>query len=316
MSGEGEVVEDRGDTLADGAPALVDAPLADPLADDKDEPKDEPKGDDDEDDADGDAKEDPKSRKKDSRIPLARHKEMLDKARGEREALAAENARLKAAAAGQAVAADLDKIETRLIAMETEYSKLLADGEIDKATAKMAEIRRLERSIGEQKATLQAEQAEARAVERVRYDTVVERVEQAYPAMNPDHEEFDADAVAEVLDVKGAFEAKGATPSAALQRAVKYVLGAASARERTAVEVTPRVDKDAAVSAAAEQRKGEALKRNIAAAKATPAALGKVGVNSDEKGGSLTSETAMKMSQDEFAKLDEKTLARLRGDEL
>jgi hypothetical protein len=315
MSAE-DVVEDRGDTLDAGAPALeVADDLVDPLKDEKEAETSEKEAETGEKEAET-AETAETGKKKDTRIPLARHKEMLDKARAEREALAAENARLKAEKNGAVVAADLDKVEARLITMETEYSKLLADGEIDKATAKMTEIRRLERTIGEQKADMRAQEAEARAVERVRYDTVVERIEAAYPAMNPDHEDFDTTAVAEVLDVKSAFEAKGATPSAALQRAVKYVLGAETGREKTATEVTPRVDKDAAVATAAEQRKAEALKRNIAAAKATPAATTKVGVNSDEKGGSLTGETAMKMSQDEFAKLDEKALAKLRGDEL
>lgn len=310
MSAE-DAVEDRGDTLAAGAPDDPVDDLIDPLADENDENE-----------AESDEKEGEKGpkgekdKKKDTRIPLARHKEMLDKARAEREALAAENARLKAEGQQSKVAETLDATEARLLAMEAEYSKLLADGEIDKATAKMAEIRRLERTIGETKADARAYEAEARAVERVRYDTVVERVEAAYPALNPDADEFDKDVVAEVLDLKGAFEAKGATPAAALQKAVKYVLGAATTAEKVATEVTPRADKEAGAEAAAAARKAEAVKRNLAAAKATPASTTKVGVNSDEKGGVLSSETAMKMSQAEFAKLDEKTLARMRGDEL
>lgn len=302
--------EDRGDTLDAGAPELVVDDIVDPLADDKGitdagEENDGP--------ADPKAKDEPKADKgKDTRIPLARHKDMMDKGRAERDALVAQIAKLQAGTQLADTNEAIDKTETKLVAMEAEYNKLLADGDIDKATAKMSEIRRLERTIGDQKSDMRSQAAEARAVERVRYDTVVERLETAFPQMNPDHEDFDKEVVGEVLELKSAFEAKGATPSAALQRAVKYVLGAETSKEKAATSVTPNVDK----ADVATLRKQEALKRNVAAAKATPASTAKVGLNSDEKGGTLTGETAMKLSQDDFSKITEKDLARMRGDEI
>ncbi|WP_025915510.1 hypothetical protein [Herminiimonas sp. CN] len=299
--GGGGAGEDRGDTLDAGAPKVED-PIVDPM---KDEKTEETEGDGE------DSKEDDKKAKKDSRIPMARHKELLEKERAARDAAVAELAKYKQGAQVEQTNEAIEATETKLVALETEYNKLLADGEIDKATAKMSEIRRLERTIGDQKSDMKAQAAEVRAVERVRYDTVVERLEAAFPALNPEAEEFDKDAVAEVLELKDAYELKGLTPSAALQKAVKYVLGAETGREKSATEVTPNVDKDEV----AKLRKQEALKRNIAAAKATPASTAKVGLN-NEDGGELTAEKAMKMSQEEFAKLDEKTLARMRGDSL
>ena len=42
-----------------------------------------------------------------------------------------------------------------------------------------------------------------------------------------------------------------------------------------------------------------------------------MGQDSDKLGGgAVTAKDAMKMSDEDFAKLDEKTLARMRGDEL
>jgi len=292
--------EDRGDTLDAGAP-VVDEPVVDPMKDEKVEA------------AEGDGTADGKDEKtkKDSRIPLARHKGMMDRGRAERDALAAEIAQLKQGSQVAQTNEAIEATETKLVALETEYNKLLADGEIDKATVKMSEIRRLERTIGDQKSDMKAQAAEVRAVERVRYDTVVERLEAAFPALNPESDEFDKDSVGEVLELQSAFQLKGLTPSAALQKAVKYVLGAETGKEKSATEVTPNVDKDEV----AKLRKQEALKRNIAAAKATPASTAKVGLNNGD-GGELTAEKAMKMSQEEFAKLDEKTLARMRGDSL
>ena len=127
--------------------------------------------------------------------------------------------------------------------------------------------------------------------------------------MNPDHDDYDVDKVTEILDLKSAFEAKGLTASAALQKAVKYVLPAETSKQETATEVTPNASKEDV----AKVRKQEALKRNIDAAKRTPASTAKVGTN-NEDGGELTAEKAMKMTQTEFAKLDENTLAKMRGD--
>jgi hypothetical protein len=313
---EGGAAEDRGDVvLADGAPddgsEIVDPIKGDKAAKDDKAAEADPDADP---EADPDAVADPKdpAGKKDTRIPLARHKEMLEKGRLEREALVAQLAQFQKGAQVAEIGISIDATEVKLVALETEYTKLLADGEIDKATAKMTEIRRMERTIGDQKSALASQAAETRAYERVRYDTVVERIESAYTVMNPDSPDFDKESVAEVLDLKAAYESRGMTPSAALQKAVKTILGAESGKEKTATEVTPVVK--AADAAAA--RKEATLKRNIDAANKTPASTAKVGLNSDEAGGVLTGAMAMAMPQDEFAKLDEKSLAKLRGDTL
>lgn len=302
--GAAGAAEDRGDSLDAGAPANVDD-IVDPLADEVVED-----GGTEGEAADPAAKDE--KPKKDSRIPLARHKAMMDQGRTERDALVAELAKYKQGAQVVASNEQIEATETRLVALETEYNQLLADGEIAKATAKMTEIRRTERTVSDQKSDIKAEAAEVRAVERVRYNTVVERLEAAFPALNPDADEFDKESMAEVLDLQKSFVNSGATPTDALQRAVKYVMGAETAKEKSATSVTPNVAKSDVVA----MRKQEALARNIAAAKATPANTAKVGLNGDEAGGALTGERAMKMSQDDFAKLDEKALAQLRGDAL
>jgi hypothetical protein len=306
---EGGGAEDWGNevTLGDGAPAdKVDpATIVDPLKDDKvvDETKldqtDEEK-----------AAEALKAKQKP--VPFERHDAILKKERAERAALVAELAKYKQGEQVVKVNQDLNAAETKIVGLEAEYNKLLADGEIEKATAKMSEIRRLERDVREYQSDMKVQQAEVRAVERVRYDTVVERLESAYPVLNPNDEAYDSEQVEDILDLKATYERKGLAPSAALQKAVTKMLGAGTKKQEIATEVTPNVKKEDVAAA----RREAALKAGIDAVNKTPASLTKVGVNSDEQGGALTAERAMAMSQKDFAAIDEKTLAKLRGDEL
>jgi hypothetical protein len=282
---------------------------ADPEDDDKDDEDDTKK--DDEDD------KPKKDSKKDTRIPLKRHQELLQKERERREALERELAKSRA---GEQVAATNERItaaEDKLTKAEAEYNKLLVDGEVEKATAKMREIRTLEREIGETKSQLQIQAAEARAYERVRYDTTVERLEQAYPQINPDHDDYDEGLVGELAELRDGYIATGKYSRAeAVQKAAKVLLGAETTRQKAATENDVRVDKEDLAKATAEERKKAQLKKNAEVAGKQPPDIKKAGQDHDKNGGGkLTAETVMKMSQDEFSKLNEADLAKLRGDD-
>lgn len=262
-----------------------------------------------------------KGDKKGKAIPLDRHESILKKERERREAAEAELAKTRK----QEVAVQSDKFlqenETKLEGLETKYNAALVDGKSDEASKLMKEIRATERAIGDHKADLKANAAREEAIEAVRYDTIVDRIESEYPVMNPNAEEFDKATVAEVLEMRDAFQLQGKAPSVALQKAVKYVLGAASAKQKQAVDTTPRAKQDEVDAKLAEEKKAEraeaAAKAALAAAKGTPPSTAKAGTDSDKLGGGkLDAASVMKMSQQEFAKLDEKELARMRGDEL
>ncbi len=261
-----------------------------------------------------DDKDDKDDRRKDTRIPLSRHKEILDRERAQRESMAAEIERLKQGQRASETAATIDETESKLVTMEGEYNKLLADGEIAKATAKMTEIRRLERTIGEQRSDERAQAAENRAYARVQYDAIVSNIESAYPVLNQDSDQFDQAKVDEVMELQALYRTGGnLMPAAALQKAVKLIMGTpTTTAEQKAIESTPE---PTAAATAAAARKAATLARNIAAAQGTPASTAKVGLNNDEKGGVLTGAMAMKMGQDDFAKLSEKELAKIRGDD-
>lgn len=254
---------------------------------------------------------------KDSRIPASRHKEILEKERAKTAALAAELAELKQRRNQSDTAAnatvELSTLESEVERMETEYATLLSDGETKQAVAVMAKIRQAERHMAEVKSDLKIQAATLQAVENNRYETALNRIEAAYPQLNPDHEDYDAQVEARVARLSRANQGDGMTPTAALQDAVEVVLGSLTAAQERATSVTPRVSpKDVAA-----ERKAAAVAKTVKAVTSTPPLSGKLGAPSDTLGGGrLDASQVVKLSQAAFAKLGEADLALLRGDTL
>lgn len=250
-----------------------------------------------------------KAKAKNARIPLNRHKEILAKERQQREAL---EQRLAQYERGQQVAQtneELTSLEDGILAMERQYNSLLADGEIEQATALMSKIRQTERQIVETKAEMRSQAAEVRARESARYDIALERIEESYPELNPDDDAYDKELVVDVIDLKAVYQGRGMPPTKALQAAVKKLLGQDTRAQKHATDVAPRVtDQDIA----AERKKG-AVQKAADAARRTPPSSRDVGLDSD-KAGKLSSRDIMNMKQEDFNKLDETALAKLRGD--
>lgn len=309
-SGSGPV--DRGDTLE----PLVDTSVADAAA-----AKDVIKADADvkkleeelEPKPDADAPAEGDDKKKDSRIPLSRHEAVLNKEREKRKALEIQLAQYQQGAQVKTINADLTAAENKIVALEKEYATLLTDGEIDKAAAAMREIRKLDREITEANGDMKIAAATAAATENARYNTALDRIESAFPVLNPDHDDYDQDTENEVSDLAAAYQTRGMTPTAALQKAVKLIVGAEGGKQEAATTVKPQVD---AKDVAAERKRDAAA----AAAKAigkTPASMDRAGQNSDKLGGgALSAEAVMRMSQKEFAGLSESDLSKMRGDAL
>ena len=252
-----------------------------------------------------------KAKKKDTRIPLSRHKEILEKERQTNAELAQ---KLKQYEGGQQVAAaniELVKVENHVMALEKQYATLLTDGELDKATAVMREIRGFERQINEYKADMKIAASEAKATEKARFDVALSRIEASFPILNPDHDDYSSEMEQEVIDLKAAYESRGLTPTQALQKAVKVLVGTETAKQEKATEVQPNVSK----KDVAAERKTEAVKKTAEAVAKTPANLSQSGMNSDKMGGGkYTPEQIMGMNQREFAKLSREDLAVMRGD--
>lgn len=323
--GGGDEKVDRGDDFTPtGEDAPENKPAAEPKKDEKPLPKDkkgalkELSGEDDPEKGEGDPEqdpEDPKNKKKDTRIPLKRHQELLNKERERREA--AENA-LKGFKGQEQVVKTNEEItvrENKVVDLEKDYAKALTDGEHAKAAEIMGKIRKLEREIVTLESDAKVAAAEARAIETARYRVTLERIEEAYPVLNEDSPEFDEDVYKEVVDLANAYVAGGRSPSDALQRAVKKELGGETYAQRQATEVKPRVDKEDVQAATRAARAKEGTDKTLKATEKSPAtAVAKAGLNSNERGAERTAKDVIKMSQADFAKIDEKELARLRGD--
>lgn len=313
-SGGSEAVLDRGDDLEPKAAVVVEPEGTDPaskalIADlklEKTPPADEGKDEGKEEDKDEDDK------RKGARIPLDRHEKILAKERAARTELETKLAEYQRGGQVAAINADITGLEASVLKLEKEYATALTDGEIDKATAIMADIRKSEREMAEAKSDMKIEAAEARATERARYNVTLERIEGSYTRLNPDHEDFDPELLGEVAELKSAYESRGRTPTAALQKAVDLLLGAETAKQKDATTVTPRVaEKDVAA-----ERKAAAVVKTVAAVNKTPPNANRVGLDSDKLGGDLSANDVVNMSQDDFAKLSDSALAKMRGDEI
>lgn len=305
---------DRGDdfTPTDDDVIPAKAPAAKPAATDAD-PDADPEADPDADpEADPEQTEEKTEKKREQRIPLSRHKDLLEKERAKRADLERQLAQYQRGSEVATLNQDITRAEEGVLAMEKEYNNLLGEGELDKAAELMAKIRKAERSIVEAQSDLKIAAAEARAVERTRFNVALERIEAAYPQLNEDHDDFDAELMEDVVDLKSAYERKGLTPTAAMQKAVEKLVGKSTRKQEAAIDTTPRVsEKDVAA-----ERKKEAVKKTLDAVGKTPPSTTKVGMDSDKAGGALTAKDVMKLSQEDFSKLPDDVLARMRGDEV
>lgn len=305
-------------TAADAAAAAAEAALAaevaaaEAAAAKKAKPDSKPDADDADPDADPDAA--PAKGKKDTRIPLARHEALLNKERTANAALVAQLAQYQQGAKVADINADLTAADTKITGLEKEYAKLLADGEVDKAVAVMADIRRTEREASEARSDLKIAAAQAVAIETTRYRMSLERIEAAFPALNEDHADFDAELAGDVADLKVTYERKGMTPTDALQKAVKKLVPTETTKQTDATTVAPRVSAADAAAAVAAERKKAAVAKALEATGKTPASTAKVGMDSDKDGGQISAKDVLKMNFKDFSALNEETLSRMRGD--
>jgi DNA repair exonuclease SbcCD ATPase subunit len=259
--------------------------------------------------ADGDDPKEGDKPAKDSRIPASRHKEILEKERAKTKAAQEELAALKAreAEAERTTTAvtEFTEIENQISTFEDEYAELLSDGDIKGANAVMKKIRQAERYMSDAKADLKVQQAALVAAENTRYQAALSRIENAFPALNPDHDDYDQKTEARVIRLSQANQAGGMTPVAALQDAVEAILGVDTPAQEKA---TTKADKSG-------ERKAAAVDKTLKAVKGTPPSTTKLGLDSDKMGGGrLDAAAVIKLPAKEFAKLSEADLALLRGD--
>lgn len=319
-----DAIEDRGDEFV----ATGDEPGE--TGDPKDEAGKEPEGDAVSNKGElttGEEKEDVKEPatkepddKDEPRIPKSRFDQAVKKAR-DAEAKANEKAeKLEAELAATKGSVDFAKLEAEIDTLEEELEEAIKDGNVEAKQRIRREIRAKNSQVAESKAAAYSMHATAVAVEQIKYDALVERMEVEHPELNPDAEDtFDADKVAEVWDLKTGFEAKGEASTAALKKALKYVYGQAKPAEVKKPEEKADEGKQAPddlkkkADDEAARRKAEAIKKGLDVKDKQPSNE-KAGVDSNLKGKSGKDTDINKMSDKDFDKLDDAELKRLRGD--
>ena len=246
------------------------------------------------------------AKKRNIRIPKSRFDEVQAKARQREQALLEEIEKLKGGQQASATQKAVSEMRSKIEELQDKYEDLILDGRKDEARKVRKQVDTMREELVEYQTSVKSDAARKAAVDELTYNAQLAGFEAKYPALNPEHEEFDEDQTNEVAALLNAFVKSGTKRSEALAKAVKYVLGAPPDQKVS----------DAAKALAGERAK-KARERAAEADRKQPPNTSKVGLDSDRAGsGGDGSIDVMRLSQDKFAKLDEETKAKLRGDEL
>jgi hypothetical protein len=257
----------------------------------------------------GEAGEEEEKPRKRIRIPKERFDEAMSKARAREEALNQRIAELEQARQSNQKKVETSEIQTKIGDLQDKYEGLLVDGDREGAKKVRIELDKLRDALIEERTNTKTDAARRAAIEELKYDSALANLESRYPDINPDSDNFNEEKTEEVGMLLEAFVARGFTRTAALQKAVKYVLGEPKAEKSKAGEEE--------AEAIRERRATEARKKAADASKKQAPSTTKVGLDSDKAGAQNSAGVdILRISQEKFAELDEQTLAMLRGDDL
>jgi DNA repair exonuclease SbcCD ATPase subunit len=250
--------------------------------------------------------EEEEEKKKRIRIPKARLDEVTAKARQREEALLAQIEKLQQSLGQRETQTEVGKMQKQLDDLQDKYEDLLSEGKKDEARPIRKQIEAMRDALIDFKTATKSEAARRAAIDEMTFSSALAGYEAKYSVMNPEHDDFDSDKVDEMADLMEAFVKNGLARKAALDKAVKYVLGNVPESKRT----------DEAADVLKQKRAEEARKKAAEADKKQPSSTAKVGTDSDKAGAKPGDPgfDVMKLSQKDFEKLDDETLARLRGD--
>lgn len=246
-------------------------------------------------------------KKKRIRIPKSRFDEALGKAKQREQALLDEIEKLKGGQQASATAKAVRDMRDEIDKLQDKYEDLILDGKKEEARKVRRHVEALRDELSEYQTNTKSEAARKAAIDEMSYNAQLAGYEAKYPALNPEHEDFDEDKTDEVATLLNAFVKAGQKRADALAKAVKYVLGAPPAAGKG--------DDGDKSKGLVDQRAAEARKKAAEANKKQPPDGKNVGLDSDKAGGGKGGDVdVLRLSQDKFAKLDEETKAKLRGD--
>lgn len=297
-----EVVENpMKDEPAKDEPAKDEPAKGEPAKDDK---KDEPEGEKDDRPRDANGKFLPVM------IPKARFDEVRRKSNDTITALKQRIQDLETRHAPEGgKAPDVKTLEADVVTKTGEYTKLVADGELDKANVVMTDILALNRRIGSLEASELASKYSREQQNVNAIHDLVDLFKAEYPVFDDKSDVYNQDYVDYVAGLQDRFERTGSSPAEALQEAVELAItkfGLVGASD------TPETPEDPKAKAEGERTK-EARKTAAKVAAAQPPAL-QGGLDSDKAGKSKFRLEDLSYEQIDKLMNDETAWKALRGD--
>lgn len=246
-------------------------------------------------------------------IPKARFDDAVNRERVRAEAAERRAQELEAAAAQVTRNLDVEKAVADVAALRKDERKALLDGNEEKAAELSAKADRLNRQIAIAESGQMTGQAKDQALEGMRMELTIERMEEKYSALRVGDEDFNQDLVDDILDKQaGLMERERLSPSKALAKAVEYVMARQTTPAATAAEAPAKAG--LAAAQVGDTRKAAAVAKNLDAAARQPGNLKETGLDSDKAGQTKQVPSASSMTYEEFEALPEATRAQMRGD--
>ncbi len=252
-------------------------------------------------------------------VPKARFDDAVGKERAAREAAEARAAALEALVRKETRSDEVAKAEEAIEGLEAKHTKLILDGEHEAAAKVMREIRHAERQIATFENEEKLTRATSQAVEQVRMDAAIARLESDHPVLNDESEEFDQDLVDLVLaEQMRLINEKRMSPSAALTAAGDKIMKKFSAVQPKAKDKDEDEEeaKPAGLNAAkdASSRKADQVAKNLDTANNQPPKSSAAGKDSDKAGMKDSLPDLDKLTPEEFEALPASAKAKMRGD--
>ena len=198
---------------------------------------------------------------------------------------------------------NVDELETELDTLDSKYAEFLLEGELEKAGAVRKEWRQKQNDLFDIRLEQRSSLASQQAIESMRFDRQLAEYEIKFPAINIDSEKYEPEMAKEVAQLMDAFKAQGWNPVAALNKAVKYVVPNEEA-------LGGDVDSDLIRT----KRQVAARKKVADVARKSPPDLTDKGRDTDKVGTGDGIPDVTKMTPEQFAKLSDTQLSKLRGD--
>lgn len=247
----------------------------------------------------GEQSDDQRTRQPEPRIPKHRFDEVNERRKAAEKRLAEFEKQKQAD--GQEPSIDFD-----FSAKEEAYMDAVLDGEKDKAKSIREEIRQAEQQLYRQQMDQASTSTREATKAELELNSTINELTTEYPVFDGQSENYDQNLTEEALDLFEGFKGRGYDPATAMRRAVRYVVRA-NDLDQSESEASPAAGKAGKGGGLDQHRATEEQGKRKAqrAAKQPP---------EPETRSTTEGRDVMNMSEEDFDKLSDQEIARMRGD--